>query len=70
MIETLTHEQIAGNYSSAMDSVNLINGGQPATVSAVEWADIVRRNKEHLNIMLSKTYWTTENLGPLKAAAV
>jgi hypothetical protein len=27
------------------------------------------RNKEHLNIMLAKDFWTTENLTPLQEAA-
>jgi len=67
-IET-TPEQIARHYSSAMDSVNLINGGKPAMMTDAEWADTVARNKEHLNIMLAKDFWTTEDLTPLQAAA-
>jgi hypothetical protein len=68
-IETQTPEQIARHYSAAMDSVNLINAGQPESVSDEVWADTVARNKEHLKIMLAKTYWTTENLTPLQEAA-
>ena len=67
--ETLTPEQIAQHYSAAMDSVNLINAGKPAEMSDAEWADCVARNKEHLNIMLAKDFWTTEDLGPLRQAA-
>jgi hypothetical protein len=69
MIETTTPEQIAKHYSAAMDSVNLINGGKPEGMTADEWADCLSRNKEHLVIMLAKTYWTTENLAPLQAAS-
>ena len=69
MTETLTPEQIAKHYSAAMDSVNLINGGKPAMMSDAEWADCLSRNKEHLVIMLAKTYWTTEDLSPLQAAS-
>ena len=69
MIDTQTPEQIAKHYSAAMDSVNLINAGKPATMSDAEWADCLKRNKDHLVIMLAKTYWTTENLAPLQAAA-
>ena len=69
MIETQTPEQIAKHYSAAMDSVNLINAGKPATMSDAEWADCLKRNKDHLDIMLAKTYWTTENLAPLQAAS-
>jgi len=67
--ETLTPEQIAKHYSAAMDSVNLINSGQPEGMDDAEWADCVARNKEHLKIMLAKDYWTTENLAPLQTAS-
>ena len=68
-IETQTPEQLAKHYSAAMDSVNLINAGKPATMTDVDWADCLDRNKRHLIIMLAKDYWTTENLAPLQAAA-
>jgi len=69
MIDTQTPEQIAKHYSAAMDSVNLINGGKPEGMSDADWADCLSRNKEHLRIMLAKTYWTTEDLAPLQAAS-
>ena len=65
----ITAEEIARHYSAAMDSVNLINAGQPEGMSDEDWADILSRNKEHLNIMLAKDYWTDEDLSPLQAAA-
>lgn len=64
-----TAEEIAQHYSAAMDSVNLINAGQPEKMSNADWSDTVSRNKEHLKIMLAKDFWTTEDLGPLQAAA-
>ena len=67
MIE-ITPEQIARNYSAAMDSVNLINGAKPAGTNDTDWADTVTRNKDHLKIMVAKDYWTTEDLAPLHAA--
>ena len=69
IIETPTPEQIAQHYSAAMDSVNLINGGKPERMTDADWADCLKRNKDHLVIMLAKGYWTTENLAPLQAAA-
>jgi hypothetical protein len=66
---TITPEQIAQHYSAAMDSVNLINAGQPEGMTAEDWADCLARNKEHLKIMLAKDFWTTENLTPLQQAA-
>jgi hypothetical protein len=69
MNELTTQEQIAKHYAACMDSVNLINAGQPEDMEDSEWADTVARNKEHLNIMLAKPYWTTEDLTPLQEAA-
>ena len=65
----ITAEQIAQHYSAAMDSVNLINGGQPEGMTDADWADCLSRNKEHLKLMLEKDYWTTENLTPLRTAS-
>ena len=67
--EKPTAEQIAKHYSAAMDSVNLINAGQPEGVEDADWADTVARNKEHLKIMLAKDFWTTEDLTPLRTAS-
>ena len=69
MIDTQTPEQIAKHYSAAMDSVNLINAGQPEDMTDADWADTLKRNRDHLVIMLAKDYWTTENLTPLQQAA-
>jgi hypothetical protein len=65
----ITPEQIAQHYSAAMDSVNLINAGQPEGMDDAEWADCLARNKEHLRIMIAKDFWTTENLTPLQDAS-
>ena len=62
-------EQRAKHYSAAMDSVKLINAGQPESMIDVDWADCLARNKEHLKIMLAKDYWTTEDLSPLQTAS-
>ena len=70
MENEITAKQIAQHYSAAMDSVNLINGGQPESMTDADWADCVSRNKEHLVIMLAKDYWTTEDLTPLRTASV
>jgi dihydrodipicolinate synthase/N-acetylneuraminate lyase len=67
--EKPTAEQIAQHYSAAMDSVDLINSTKPEDTSDEDWADTIARNKEHLNIMLAKDFWTTEDLKPLQDAA-
>jgi hypothetical protein len=38
-------------------------------MTEADWLDTVARNKEHLNIMLAKPFWTTEDLTPLQQAA-
>jgi hypothetical protein len=66
---TITPEEIAQHYKAAMDSVNLINAGQPEGMTVEDWADCLVRNKEHLRLMLAKDYWTNENLTPLQEAS-
>ena len=69
LVQEVTAEEIAQHLKAAMDSVNLINGDKPELMSDEDWADTIARNKEHLNIMLAKDFWTTEDLTPLQAAA-
>jgi hypothetical protein len=67
-VNDLTPEQIAQHYSAAMDSVNLLNAGKPERMSDEDWADCVKRNKDHLEAMLAKDFWTDEDLKPLQDA--
>ena len=68
-MEEITQEQIAQHYKAAMDSVNLINAGQPEGMTAEDWADTLKRNKDHLLIMLAKDFWTDQDLTPLRTAS-
>ena len=68
--QTPTAEEIAKHYSAALDSVALINAGKPEDMTDENWADTLKRNKDHLLIMLAKDFWTNENLAPLEAASV
>lgn len=68
----LTPEEIQQHYSAAMDSVDLINGIIAGT-QMVEASDedknaCVERNVAHLEIMVAKDYWTTEDLTPFTQA--
>ena len=67
-MDTQTPEQIAQHYKAAMDSVNLILAGNVHNQSATDWADTVKRNKDHLEIMLAKDFWTDEDLTPFQNA--
>jgi hypothetical protein len=69
ILEQPTAEEIAQHYSAAVDSVALINSEKPENTTQEEWTATVARNKEHLNIMLAKSFWTNQDLAPLQAAA-
>jgi hypothetical protein len=69
LVQEVTTEEIARHYAAAMDSVNLINGEKPENTTDEDWEATLERNREHLNIMLAKDYWTTEDLTPLQDAA-
>jgi hypothetical protein len=62
----ITTEQIAINYASALDSVNLIKELKAKETLTEEDEKTIQRNLEHLEIMLAKDYWTNEDLTPLK----
>lgn len=68
MPETLTATQIAQHYSAAGDSVTLINSLVALSERDDEQVDTVRRNVQHLEIMVAKDFWTTEDLAPFNAA--
>ena len=63
-----TPEEIAQHYSAAMDSVNLINDLMAQDSRDAEEQDTVSRNVKHLQIMVAKDFWTTEDLTPLNNA--
>ena len=65
---TVTTEEIAQHYSAAMDSVRLINEIVASGDTDTESVDTKSRNQEHLEIMVAKDFWTTEDLTPLTAA--
>ena len=68
MIELTEQEQIAKHYAACLDSVALINAGQPEGMDDAEWDATVERNKEHLRIMVAKDFWNGQDLTPLYAA--
>ena len=61
-----TAEEIAQDYTAMGHSVDLINsiidGSKMADESAKERQDCVNRNVEHLELMVAKDYWTTEDM--------
>jgi hypothetical protein len=68
MENEVTAEEIAAHYTAMGHSVALINAGQPEDMSDEDWADTVSRNVEHLEIMVAKDFWTTEDMTAANAA--
>ena len=66
--EIFTAEEIAQHYSAALDSVTLINELMALDTRDAKQTDMVARNVEHLQLMVAKDYWTTEDLAPLNSA--
>ena len=64
----ITPEMIAQTYKAALDSVWVIGELTAKETLAADEVDTIRRNKEHLEIVVAKDFWTTEDLTPLKDA--
>lgn len=72
MTDTITPEEIAQHYTAMGHSVDLINdivaGNQDEDMEAVDRQDTVDRNVEHLQLMVAKDFWTTEDMTAANAA--
>ena len=68
MDDEITVEKIAQHYSSAMDSVNLINAviADPDVYANDE--TVMKRNVDHLELVIDWTFWTDEDLSPFTNA--
>jgi len=71
-MDEITAEQIAQHYTAMGHSVVLINdiiaGDAMADDDAADKQDCVNRNVEHLEIMVAKDFWTTEDMTAANAA--
>ena len=68
MSDEITAEEIAQHYTAMGHSVDLLNAGQPEDMENDEWTDTVSRNVEHLQLMVAKDFWTTEDMTAVNAA--
>jgi hypothetical protein len=70
--ETRTAEQLAQDYTAMGHSVTLINeviaGTQMADESAEDRQGAVDRNVEHLELMVAKTDWGSEDMTAANSA--
>ena len=68
-MELTPEQEVAQSYKSSMDSVNLLNAGKLEDMTDEDWADTVKRNKEHLQLQLDKPdYYTGYDLTPFEEA--
>ena len=72
--EVKTAEDIAQDYTAMGHSVDLINGiidgSQMSDEEAEDRQSAVDRNIEHLELMVAKDYWTSEDMTAVNAAIV
>jgi hypothetical protein len=72
MLDEITSEQIAQHFTAMGHSVALINdiiaGDAMADDTAEDKQDCVDRNVGHLEIMVAKDYWTSEDMTAANAA--
>jgi len=68
MTDTPTVEEIQQHYVAMGHSEELLNAGQPEDMENADWADTVSRNVEHLQLMVAKDFWTTEDMTAANAA--
>jgi len=71
-MELTKEQQVTQDYKAAMDSVALLEAGKPADMTDADWADTVKRNKEHLEIQVAKgaEYYGSNDLTPFTEAIV
>jgi hypothetical protein len=71
-MDELTAEQIAQHYTAMGHSVDLINaiiaGTAMADDDAADKQGCVNRNVEHLEIMVAKDFWGSEDMTAANAA--
>ena len=68
MTDTPTTEEIAQHYTAMGHSVDLLDAGKPDDMEADDWTDTVSRNVEHLQLMVAKDYWTSEDMTAVNKA--
>jgi hypothetical protein len=69
-MELTKEQEVQRSYDAAMDSVNLLNAGKPENMTDEDWADTIKRNKEHLEIQIAKgaEYYGDLDLTPFEKA--
>jgi hypothetical protein len=66
--EVVTVEEIAQHFTAMGHSVDLIHEVIASGETDEESLDTIRRNKEHLELMLTRDFWTNEDMSAVNAA--
>ena len=66
--EVVTVEEIAQHFTAMGHSVDLIHEVIASGETDEESLDTISRNKEHLEIMLTRDFWTNEDMSAVHAA--
>jgi hypothetical protein len=65
-------EQVSQHYKAMLDSVWLINSiianEEMINQSDEQKKECIDRNTKHLELMVSKSFWTTEDMEPINLA--
>jgi hypothetical protein len=70
MLELTPEQEVQRNYDAAMDSVRLLEAGQPKEMTDADWQDCKQRNIDHLEIQIAKgaEYYGSHDLTPFEDA--
>lgn len=68
MSDEITKEEIAQHYTAMGHSVDLLNAGKPSDMEDADWTDMKSRNVEHLQLMVAKDFWASEDMTAVNAA--
>ena len=64
----LTALEIATNFTKMKESISLVNEAIATNDKDEETLACVKRNIDHLEHMLTRDYWTTEDMSDVNAA--
>jgi hypothetical protein len=71
-MDEITSEEIAANYAAMLIVANRIDkivaGERMADSTAEEKQESIDTCVKHLQLMVGKSYWTTEDMAPINAA--
>jgi len=70
MIELTPEQEVQHSYDAALDSVALLQAGQPKDMTDADWQDCKQRNIDHLKIQIAKgaEYYGSHDLTPFENA--